>query len=310
VAALVASPGVAHAGPGRAVVYATAPSQSGPAVRITEVAIGDREVTLHWNLAPSDTVTPAERLVISELSFGRYNIYRTETPADLESFVLLRRYSVFNEPYDRDNPDIGEWYPFDQPGSDNLGYRYFVDPGDVYSYGAPQDDPESQYGSACCVHNGFDYYYAITYEDAFIDSSTGTPTPVFVLRQTLEEGILRDPGTGDPLAVQPGKEAREEDPLLADVGVVPNPFNPARAYEQARFPDGDRVQFINLPARCTIDIYTAAGDLIRTLDHDASGDAENWDLRNQNGQDISSGVYIFYVRAEGQEADGRFVIIR
>jgi len=287
------------------------PSQTGPAVQFTEYGIGDRQVLLLWNRAPSDTLTPLEREEYAGLSFGRYRVWRSETPEDLSSFMLLRDFSIFNEPFDRDNPEVGAWFPFDQPDVADLDRRFFYDPGFVFSQGASLNYfDDFQFIGACCVHNGFNYYYSITYDEAFIDSSTGTARSVFVPRQTIEEGMLRDPDTGAPFAIQPGKPAREEDPLLAEVGVVPNPFNPGAGYGQGRFPESDRIQFINLPGKCTIDIYSAAGDLIRSLDHDGAQDAENWDLRNQNGQAVASGVYIYFVRSGAQETDGRFVIIR
>jgi hypothetical protein len=279
-------------------------------VQFTDVLVGDRLVVLSWNRAPSDTISPEERGEIHGLSFGRYHVWRSEDPNDIASFKLLRTFSVFDLPFDRTVPEIGEWWPFGEPEVKDQPFRFFSDPFFVFSHGASLNPNDLEFLGACCVHNGFNYYYSITYDDAFLDLSTGAPRPVFVQKQTIEEGMLRDPATGKPLAVEPGKPAREESPLLAGVSVVPNPFNRRRAYAQAQFPGEDRVQFVNLPLRCSIDIYTAAGDKIRTLEHDSAADSENWDLRNQNGEDVSSGVYLFFVRAEGQEADGRFVIIR
>jgi hypothetical protein len=73
------------------------------------------------------------------------------------------------------------------------------------------------------------------------------------------------------------------------------------------------VQFIHLPAECTIRIYTIRGELVRTLDHRGVGSdgTEWWDLQTQTGQDVAYGVYLFHVEAPGiGEKAGKFAIIK
>jgi hypothetical protein len=65
-------------------------------------------------------------------------------------------------------------------------------------------------------------------------------------------------------------------------------------------------------ARCRIKIFTLAGDLVESLDHDGSnGDGQAaWNLVSRSGQDISSGVYLFTVDSPLGQQVGRFVVIR
>jgi len=73
------------------------------------------------------------------------------------------------------------------------------------------------------------------------------------------------------------------------------------------------VDFCGLPkARCTIRIYTVAGDLVAQLDHDGSGgDGQaSWDLISRNGQETASGIYLFAVDSPVGQSIGRFVVIR
>jgi len=98
--------------------------------------------------------------------------------------------------------------------------------------------------------------------------------------------------------------------------VVPNPYR-ARAPWERQAVAGDpftrHVDFMGLPkARCRIRIYTLAGDLVQTLDHDGSrGDGEEpWDLISRNGQDVQSGVYLFSVESALGHQVGRFVLLR
>jgi hypothetical protein len=65
-------------------------------------------------------------------------------------------------------------------------------------------------------------------------------------------------------------------------------------------------------ARCTIKIWTVAGDLVAEFDHDGSrGDGEApWDLVSRNGQNVESGLYLFTVDSPLGHQMGRFVVIR
>jgi hypothetical protein len=92
------------------------------------------------------------------------------------------------------------------------------------------------------------------------------------------------------------------------VSVVPNPFRAAEAWDQA---GGNQVHFINLPEKARIRIYTAAGDLVREIVHDDSvRDFAIWDLKNGQGENVSSGIYVYRVESGVFSAQSRFVVIR
>ena len=104
---------------------------------------------------------------------------------------------------------------------------------------------------------------------------------------------------------------------LANVAVVPNPYVGAASWEPPNlFQSGRgerRIYFINLPAKCTIRIYTVRGYLVQTLIHDAPADngQEPWNLVSKDGMDISYGVYIYHIDAPGiGEKIDRFAIIK
>ena len=86
----------------------------------------------------------------------------------------------------------------------------------------------------------------------------------------------------------------------------------------------DRITFVGLPARAVIRIFSAHGDLIKTLEHPnpenrqsipESAD-EAWFQVSDSWQTIKSGVYFYYVEGWDREgnflgtATGKFVIIR
>lgn len=65
----------------------------------------------------------------------------------------------------------------------------------------------------------------------------------------------------------------------------------------------------------TLRIYTVAGDLVEVMRHDGSGGdgTAAWNLISRNGQDVTSGVYIFSVEPEDgsfPRTIGKFVVIR
>jgi hypothetical protein len=100
--------------------------------------------------------------------------------------------------------------------------------------------------------------------------------------------------------IAPEKVERIEDveTLLQEINIVPNPYYGYSNYEHGALENFVRI--VNLPANCSISIYTVNGTLIRTLSHgsDATSFVE-WDLKNHANIPIASGVYLIYVNAPG-----------
>jgi hypothetical protein len=88
----------------------------------------------------------------------------------------------------------------------------------------------------------------------------------------------------------------------------PNPFNPETwiPYVMAE------------PERVTIRIYNVTGRLVKTLNlgdraagaYISKEKAAYWDGTNENGENVSSGVYFYTLEAGSYRAAGRMVIIR
>jgi hypothetical protein len=155
------------------------------------------------------------------------------------------------------------------------------------------------------VHNGFDYVYRVT-----------TLVELVIPQQNANARITR---LETPIV------ARFEDivvpqvtsrPDASRVWVVPNPFRGSAHWDRPNVP-GDptsrHIDFMGLPrARCTIKIWTVAGDFVSQIDHDGtSGDGQaSWNLVSRNGQDVESGIYLFTVTSPLGESIGRFVVVR
>ncbi|NLJ07981.1 MAG: hypothetical protein GX437_09960 [Sphingobacteriales bacterium] len=88
-----------------------------------------------------------------------------------------------------------------------------------------------------------------------------------------------------------GKSAIEK------VNIVPNPYYAYSSYEKTQL--DNRVRFINLPKKCEIMIFTLSGALVRKVTKDETDENHvtywDWDLKNQYGIPIASGLYIIHV---------------
>ena len=63
-------------------------------------------------------------------------------------------------------------------------------------------------------------------------------------------------------------------------------------------------------------IFNTAGELVKLLKHEEFSDGyrnksiEAWNMRTYNEQEISFGVYLFHVQADGFEKTGKFAVIK
>ncbi|HOD66162.1 MAG TPA: T9SS type A sorting domain-containing protein [candidate division Zixibacteria bacterium] len=93
---------------------------------------------------------------------------------------------------------------------------------------------------------------------------------------------------------------------LKNIKVAPNPFFVRNNYATAV----GELQFKNIPDKCTIRIYTLAGDLVKTIEHaDGTGEAY-WNLLSGNAQQVASGIYLYHVESDYGEFLGRFAVIK
>jgi hypothetical protein len=87
---------------------------------------------------------------------------------------------------------------------------------------------------------------------------------------------------------------------LEQVRVFPNPFFPVRG----------PLTWGYLTVEAVVYIYDMGGQLLRTLE-EANGDGGvKWDGRNQAGEPIDSGVYLYKVMGAGEARVGKFALIR
>jgi len=116
----------------------------------------------------------------------------------------------------------------------------------------------------------------------------------------------------DSLAVADLTQNLKED-NLSQVRAVPNPYYAYSAYETA--PLRGLVKITNLPAKCNVSIYTLDGRFVRQYRRNESEVEVNsasrplktlqiypdieWDLRNDKGIPVGSGVYLIHIEVPG-----------
>ncbi len=94
---------------------------------------------------------------------------------------------------------------------------------------------------------------------------------------------------------------------LDDIRVVPNPYYAYATYETGQL--DSRVRITNLPQRCRISIFTLNGNLVRTFNKDSNVPFQDWNLQNQSGVTVASGLYILHIDANvgGQDLGEKVV---
>jgi hypothetical protein len=111
---------------------------------------------------------------------------------------------------------------------------------------------------------------------------------------------------------------RNEEPIQAtrtaaenvlNVKVFPNPFK-----EVSGFPTSGTENYIvwsNLPAVCTIRIYTSSGELVKTLRHENMNSGEEvWDQLTDARQRTAPGIYFWTVESDVGSNKGTLLIIK
>jgi hypothetical protein len=170
------------------------------------------------------------------------------------------------------------------------------------------------------LRDGFQYWVSVTAFD----------------RGTLDVGSLESGLARNMKMVSPGAPASVNG--RPKVTVIPNPYRGDAAWDGSLRRDR-YLWFANLPPRCTIRIYTLAGDLVDTINFDQatyapidirgifdptdprnpesslpqlSGGMAAWDLVSRKDQGVASGLYLFSVESPdgGDRQVGKFLIIK
>jgi len=137
------------------------------------------------------------------------------------------------------------------------------------------------------------------------DGSIGsTPLTNITLRNgeaaiLIKESALQE--NTEPPTKPPTIEEEEFASDLSRVKAYPNPY---------RGDKHSQIIFDNLTSNVRIKIYTLTGELVREIG-EQKGDKAYWDVKNKDGESVSSGTYIYYItNPKGEEKKGKVAIIK
>ena len=255
--------------------------------------VGDKKIRLIWNRDPlsawddSNNVANHDSIrnphgndTTGGFVFEGFRIYRSIDPSDrppLESFTLLRQVDEIDE------------FEF------NTGIETtYVD-----------DD----------LMRGNTYWYSVTSFSIPNEFIQGQDTSLDTVRTLPTESSIRENCVKVVVPFTPAEKPNQ-------VMVVPNPY---RVDESYTFENGGwegktenwnenkrMIRFIHTPKKCTIKIFSLAGDLVDEIYHnDPENGYVDWELLSQSNRAIASGIYVFTVESDEFETQvGKFVIIR
>ena len=231
---------------------------------------GDRKVILSWD---------------DSLDVHYINEFISDPHNDLEGYIIYRT----------TDPFLKSWTALDtipmQYKSDSIvtknAYQY-VDSSDVY--------------------NGFTHYYSVC---AYRYSQFGD------IEETIKLSSVDNVATQEnAVELNPTTAPVQNKDNMDKIRVVPNPYVVSAQWDRKRLGNtvyGEPIRniaFTNLPAQCTIKIFTVDGDLIKTIEHNNSTGREEWNLLTKERRPIVSGVYFYHIKSKLGEKAGRFAVIR
>jgi hypothetical protein len=283
--------------------------------------VGFRRVELDWKWKPGD-----------DLTFGRTN---PEANWDTTNLVARRDPARFRSPHPPGHPvDIDT----NKGGRNFEAYRLWRSenpdyPDASFTLVKQYDVIESIDTARYQYDTGLEYTYV---DSNLVRGKTYVYSVTSVSIPNLAE-VRQPDGTVTYEEVEPLESGFRVNAVRVDlpfaaatelgkVMVVPNPYRTDKNYTlesggyeglSAGWDETRRlVKFINLPAVCTIRIFSLSGDLVRTVEHDGGtgtfpdGD-EDVPLVSESNRALASGIYIFTVESPGLETQtGKFVIIR
>jgi len=173
-------------------------------------------------------------------------------------------------------------------------------------------------------------------ELAFVEAGAdGEPTITWDMLFSSDRDTTYTFGRGDKLILRTTKpfrrgdvfefttEVPRVDPRAAQeqldrIKVVPNPYVVATPHEPPLPPGitsgrGTRkIDFIHLPAKAKIHIFTSRGEHVITLHHDGDiyDGTVSWNLKSKENLDVAYGVYFYIVESPIGKKSGKFAVIK
>lgn len=244
----------------------------------------------------------ATRRYFRNLENGRNPFDAPEAPPPPDLTVTAGEKSVILE-----WSDVSKVPDHDTGVNDFSGYRVYRTIGrndttfqKIWECGGKTGVPVATQYADQTVQRGFAYFYYVT---AYDDGSQNWEEPGRSLESGKYWNMMLKNRPVHPFMSQ------TQIPDLNNIKVVPNPYHD----QSVRFNwpgEENKLLFINLPLKCTIKVFTATGDLVKTIHHDNGTTEHAWNQVTDSNQLIYSGVYFFHVESDIGSNSGKFVVVR
>jgi hypothetical protein len=156
--------------------------------------------------------------------------------------------------------------------------------------------------------------------DGYVDNVTPPAKVSALLNYKLDEGNklwVRVPGSVVDTATKLVSTAVKGFSVFTAMASPANDLSLAYAFPNPFKPNSNlghvSVTFTNLASSCTIKIFTLSGDLVRSITHtDSAGSLaqEVWNVKNDAGENVMSGLYFWVIKSSTDTKMGKLVIIK
>ena len=114
---------------------------------------------------------------------------------------------------------------------------------------------------------------------------------IFRIISTKPNQVGSDVFTFAAPSISENADLAKED--VKEINVFPNPYYGVNSEELNKYQRF--VTFNHLPAKATLRVFNLAGQLVRTIEKNSNSQFERWDLLNNSGLPVASGLYIVYI---------------
>jgi hypothetical protein len=132
------------------------------------------------------------------------------------------------------------------------------------------------------------------YQDNGLENAWPDVGSVFRIRSNIPNKAGDDVFKFTAPASQQSNSLAKDDVKM--INVFPNPYYGYQYRENSR--DQHYVTFSHLPSNAVIRVFDLSGVLVRTITHkssDVNSQFERWNLQNDSGYPVASGVYVVYI---------------
>jgi hypothetical protein len=167
-------------------------------------------------------------------------------------------------------------------------------------YVVAYENSPSTWGGKTVTYDGIDYFPGDSFIATATPNFTGSDKARVIEGNTINSFNPTYTFSTDDIVAVKGNITTALD-AMDIIKVVPNPYYGYSSYEINQL--DNRVKITNLPGEATLKVFTVGGTLVRTLKKDDNMTSIDWDLKNDFGIPIASGLYIIHVRARFWDAD-------